>query len=122
MGFAACHKEISPITSGLLTYQNQAGSFVKKDISSNELQKLSRWLEKHSNDWSGCYATPTGPLFSVELKHANGHSDAFMLLSDGNTLRASHLDGSNKSNQTCALLTVNKQDVIELRAILFLEK
>lgn len=122
IGLTACHKEMSPITSGILTYSNQTGSFNKKDISSNEIQKLSLWLDKHSNDWSGCYATPTGPLFSVELKHANGQASTLMLLSDGGTLRASHLDGSNKSDQPCALMTVNKQEITELRAMLFLEK
>ncbi|MDD4911964.1 MAG: hypothetical protein PHP57_06675 [Sideroxydans sp.] len=122
---SACHEEMSPLTSGELSYDVQSGGFINKELSSNQLQELAVWLKKHSDDWRGCYATYSQlSIFSLSLKHANGNSSFVTLLKFENTSRtlmARHLDGSNMNDQRCALLSVTEEDINALRVLLPLE-
>jgi hypothetical protein len=125
IGLAACHEEMSPLTKGELEYRVQSGGFISKELSANQLQELSFWLNKHSDDWSGCYSTPSPlSIFGISLNHANGKSSSISLLKYDNssrTLRAHYLDGSNQSNQPCAFMTVTEQDINDLRTLLPLD-
>jgi len=127
-GLVACNEEkhagMSPLVSGVMHYKSKDASSVEKELSAEQLQKLSSWLLNHSEDWSMCLATPPAHTISIHLKHANGKSGTLRLLkyeSSNGTLMASYLDGSNKQNEPCAFLTLTELEINDLHTLLSYE-
>jgi hypothetical protein len=130
IGLMACHEETShkqkpQLTSGVVSYLSPNGSNVEKSLSLEQLHLLSAWIEKHSTGWGYCLANvPSIVTFSLSLKYANGKSNSLNLHSGrwDKTMETSHLEGSNMSDQPCALQTFTEQDLIELRTLLSIER
>lgn len=127
-GLVACneekHADMSPLVSGVMYYKSKEASAVEKELSVEQLKKLSALLSAHSEDWNMCLVTPPASTFSIHLKHTNGKSSILHLLKYRNsngTLMASHLDGSNKQNEPCAFLTLTESEINDFHTLLSYE-
>jgi hypothetical protein len=118
---SACREEMSPLVAGSVSYKAQGGAWAEKPLTQQQLQALSSWLARSSSNWGRCFITPPGSTLSVSLKHANGSSSSISQLNFSNsqtTLMASHLSGSNLSEQPCALQSFTEADIESLHQLL----
>jgi hypothetical protein len=119
---AACNEEMSPLLSAELSIRNESG-FVRRPLTEEQVERLSTWLGKHSSGWKACLATPPigDAVFTLALQHRNGKRSGVQLHSMENwknTMEASYLDGSGRTNQPCALQQFLDRDLDELRSLL----
>ncbi|MCE5210367.1 MAG: hypothetical protein LLG40_02300 [Deltaproteobacteria bacterium] len=111
---SACQEKMSPLVEGSVMYKSQDGLWVKKSLTQQQLQALSLWLVRNSSKWGRCFITPPSQTLSISLKHADGSSSYLAQLNFTNsqtTLMASHLSGSNLSDQPCALQSFSESEI-----------
>ena len=115
-----CKHEISPLVAGEVRVSSS-----EKVIKMNpeQLKSLQAWLEKSLSNWGLCLYTPPGSSVSISLHHADGSQSSVSLLKfrdekKQTTLRATHLNGSNLSEQPCAVQSFSENEVGDLMNII----
>jgi hypothetical protein len=114
--------EISPIATGTV-FNCMASDKATRALSSGQLQELTTWLKRSSANWGYCFATPPASCSQiVTANNADGKTFFLKLHSSPtgwkNTIETGHLDGSNLSDQPCALQKFSEHDMNELHSIL----
>lgn len=92
-------------------------------MNPEQLKSLQAWLEKSQSNWGRCLYTPPGSSVSISLRHADGSQSFVSLLKfpaekKQTTLCASHLNGSNLSEQPCAVQSFSENEVGVFMAII----
>jgi len=92
-------------------------------MNPEQLRALQTWFEKSLSNWGYCFYTPPGSSVSISLHHADGTQSWVSLLKfpaaqKQTTLRAAHLNGSNKIEQPCAFQSFSEKDIEELLSII----
>jgi len=116
---AGCKNEISPLVAGEVQISSTGEKY---SLSQQQLKSLEGWFERSLSGWGRCLYTPPGSSISISLSHADGSHSSVSLLkfpasSKQTTLRASHLNGSNLSEQPCALQSFDVQEIDLLLSI-----
>lgn len=116
---AGCKTEISPLVAGEVQVSSTGERIT---LNQAQLKALEGWLEKSLSNWGRCFYTPPGASISISLRHADGTQSTLSLLKfsasqNQITLRASHLNGSNLSEQPCAVQSFPETEINSLLSI-----
>ncbi|WP_162084475.1 hypothetical protein [Sulfuriferula nivalis] len=116
---SGCKHEIPPLIAGEVRVSN-SGKVIQ--MSPEQLKLLQAWLEKNLSNWGRCLYTPPAPSVIILLHYADGSQSAMSLLKfpaeiKQTTLLASHLIGSNLSEQPCAVQSFSENEVGALMSI-----
>ena len=117
---SGCKYEMSPLVAGEVRVSSSE-KVIK--MSPEQLKSLQAWLEKSLSNWGRCLYTPPGSSVSISLRHADGSQSSLSLLKfpaekKQITLRATHLNGSNLSEQPCAIQSFSENEVGVLMTII----
>ena len=123
----SCKRDMSPILEAAVSYYSPDRGVVERSLTPAQIQALTDWINRSSDNWGRCLITPPGGPWSVSLHYADGSTSSISLLKFkdepvSSTIRADHLSGGNLSDQPCALQQFDQSSIDALRTILAIPK